>query len=213
MKNLWFILLVVLVASQVVNADDKEPNDPNELLQSKWDAVVKDPNDPNELLQSKWDAVVKVLHTKDIEQKVKEKLIEKIVSPIFDFPLMSKLALGRTHWPKLSHRQREEFIRLFANRLKTSYRKKISLYTDEKAFLKPAIRKKKAIFIPMQLISKDKKIDMLYKLRKVDKRWKVYDVEIQGVSIILTYRSQFNDILRKGTVEDILSQLEKPPIR
>jgi phospholipid transport system substrate-binding protein len=122
---------------------------------------------------------------------------------------MGKLALGRTHWPKLTNPQREKFTQLFAKRLKDSYREKISLYTDEKALLNPAIRKKKAIFIPMQLMSKDKKIDMLYKLRKVDERWKIYDVEIQGVSIILTYRSQFNDILRKGTVEDILSQLEK----
>ena len=209
MKNLWFILLVVLVVSQGVNADDRDPNDPNELLWAKWDAVVKNPNDPNELLRAKWDAVIKVLRTEDIDQKTKEKVIDKIISPIFDFTLMGKLALGRTHWPKLTNPQREKFTQLFAKRLKDSYREKISLYTDEKAFLNPAIRKKKAIFIPMQLMSKDKKIDMLYKLRKVDERWKIYDVEIQGVSIILTYRSQFNDILRKGTVEDILSQLEK----
>ena len=213
MKTLWCILLVVLVAGQGVDADNKDPNDANELLWAKWDAVVKDPNDPNELLWAKWDAVIKVLQSEDIDQKVKEKVIDKIVSPIFDFALMGKLALGRTHWPKLTHPQREKFIRLFAKRLKDSYREKISLYTDEKALLNPAIRKKKAIFIPMQLMSKDEKIDMLYKLRKVDKRWKIYDVEIQGVSIILTYRSQFNDILCKGTVEDILSQLEKPPTR
>ncbi len=213
MKNLCFIFLVVLVASQVVDADDKDPNDPNELLRANWDAVVKDPNDPNELLQAKWDALIKVLQTEELDREVKEKIIDKIISPIFDFKLMGKLALGRTHWPKLTHPQREKFTQLFAKRLKDSYREKISLYTDEKALLNPAIRKKKAIFIPMQLISKDKKIDMLYKLRKIDKCWKIYDVEIQGVSIILTYRSQFNDILRKGTVEDILSQLEKPQTR
>ncbi len=213
MKNLWFILLVVLVVSQGVNADDRDPNDPNELLWAKWDAVVKNPNDPNELLRAKWDAVIKVLRTEDIDQKTKEKVIDKIISPIFDFTLMGKLALGRTHWPKLTNPQRKKFTKLFAKRLKDSYREKISLYTDEKALLNPAIRKKKAIFIPMQLMSKDKKIDMLYKLRKVDERWKIYDVEIQGVSIILTYRSQFNDILCKGTVKDILSQLEKPPTR
>jgi phospholipid transport system substrate-binding protein len=63
----------------------------------------------------------------------------------------------------------------------------------------------------MELISKDKKVTITHKLRKVDKRWKIYDVDIQGVSILLTYRSQFDDILRKGTVEDLLSRLEKPP--
>ena len=198
MKSLWCTLLVFLVAVQGVNANDKDPNDPN---------------DPNELLRAKWDAVASVLHDKDIDQKAKEKEIDKIVSPIFDFELMAKLALGRKHWPKLTPPQCEKFTKLFAERLKTSYREKISLYTNEKAFFNPAIRKKKAIFIPMQLMSKDKKIEILYKLRKVDKCWKIYDVEIQGVSIILTYRSQFEDILRKGTVKDILSQLEKPPTR
>lgn len=213
MKNLCFIFFVVLVASQGVNADCKDPNDPNEQLQAKWDVVVKDPNDPNELLQAKWDAVIKVLQSKEIDQKVKEKVIDKIVSPIFDFTLMGKLALGGTHWPKLNQQQREKFIQLFSKRLKESYCEKISLYTDEKALLKPGIRKRKAIFIPMQLMSKDKKIDMLYKLRKVEKRWKIYDVEIQNVSIILTYRSQFKDILSKGSIKDVLSQLEKPSAR
>ena len=97
MRNLWWVFLIFLVASQGVDAKDKDPNDPNEQLLAKWDAVIKDPNDPNELLQAKWDAVIKVLQAKDIDQKVKEDLIDKIVSPIFDFPLMGKLSLGRTH--------------------------------------------------------------------------------------------------------------------
>jgi phospholipid transport system substrate-binding protein len=63
----------------------------------------------------------------------------------------------------------------------------------------------------MKLINKDSEITILYKLRKADKFWKIYDVEIQGVSILLTYRSQFDDILRRGTVKDLLSRLEKPP--
>jgi phospholipid transport system substrate-binding protein len=71
----------------------------------------------------------------------------------------------------------------------------------------------------MVLISQDKEIAILYKLHKLDVQgkgrvnmpWRIYDVEIEGVSILLTYRSQFDDILRRGTVEDLLSHLEKPP--
>ena len=193
MRSLWCAFLVLLVAGQGVQADDKDPNDPNELLRTKWNAVIS------------------VLQKKDIDEKAKEKQINKIVSPIFDFPLMAKLALGRKHWPKLTPPQREKFTRLFVERLKTSYREKVALYTNERVSFKPAVQKKKIVYIPMELISKDRKIVMLYKLRKVDKRWKIYDVEIQGVSILLTYRSQFDDILRNGTVEDLLSRLEKPP--
>jgi len=193
MRSLWCAFLVLLVAGQGVQADDKDPNDPNELLRTKWNAVIS------------------VLQRKDIDEKAKEKQVSKIVSPIFDFPLMAKLALGRKHWPKLTPPQREKFTRLFVERLKTSYREKVALYTNERVSFKPAVQKKKIVYIPMELISKDRKIVMLYKLRKVDKRWKIYDVEIQGVSILLTYRSQFDDILRSGTVEDLLSRLEKPP--
>ena len=203
--------MVFLVAGQGVDAKDKDPNDPNEQLLVKWDVVIKDPNDPNELLQAKWDAVVKVLQAKDIDQKVKEEVIDKIVSPIFDFQLMGKLALGRTHWPKLTPPQREKFTQLFAERLKASYRGKITLYKDEKASFKPVVQKKSTIHIPMVLISANKNITILYKLRKADKHWKIYDVEIQGVSIIMTYRSQFDDILSHGSVKDLIYQLEKSP--
>ena len=211
MKSLYCVLLVFLVVCQSANADNKDSDDPNELLLARFDAVIKDPNDPNELLQAKWETIVKVLQAKDIDQKLKEKVIDKIVSPIFDFTLMGKLALGRTHWPKLTPPQRKKFAGLFAERLKASYRKKVTLYKDEKALFKPAVQKKSTIHIPMVLLSANKNITILYKLHKADKRWKVYDVEIEGVSIILTYRSQFDDTLSHGTVNDLISQLEKPP--
>ncbi|MHC4069324.1 MAG: Tgt2/MlaC family protein [Planctomycetota bacterium] len=188
-------LLLLLMAGQYVNADDKDPNEPNKLLRTKWDAVVS------------------VLQNKDIEQEEKEEQISKIVNPSFDFPLMAKLALGKKNWPKLNEQQRKKFTELFIERVSTSYCDKISLYTDEKVLFKPSIQKKKTTYIPMELISKDKTIAMLYKLRKVDGCWKIYDVEIEGVSIILTYRSQFDDILRRGTVEELLSRLEKPATR
>jgi len=193
MRSLWCVLLVFLVAGQVANAADKDPNDPNELLRTKFNAVIS------------------VLQNKDIDQKAKERQISEIVVPIFDFPLMAKLSLGRKHWPKLTTPQREKFTELFVERLKASYREKIMLYTEEKVVFKPTVQKKKTTHIPVELVSKDKKVAMLYKLRKVDERWKIYDVEIEGVSVLLTYRSQFDDILRFGTVEDLLSQMEKPP--
>jgi phospholipid transport system substrate-binding protein len=199
MKSLWIAIIIILTTCQVVNAGKKEPEDPNY------------PNDPNELIRLKWNAVISVLQNKDLDQETRVKKINKIVSPIFDFPLMAKLALGREHWPKLTDQQQEKFTRLFIERLRTSYREKIALYTNEEILFKPAEKKKNAIYIPMELATKDKKITVLHKLRKVDKRWRVYDVEIQGVSILLTYRSQFDDILSKGTIEDLLSRLEEPP--
>ncbi len=214
MRSLLCAIMVLVVVGQAANGCEKEPNE------------AEYPRDPNELLRVKWGAVVSVLQNKELDQKAKEKEVGKIVSPIFDFPLMAKLALGKRHWPKLSGAEREKFTELFVERLKSSYQEKIALYRDEEVLFKPAVRKKSTIQIPMVLVSSDKEVAILYKLREVeerrkvkvgeklkvktDKRWKVYDVEIQGVSILLTYRSQFDDILRKGTVKDLLSRLERP---
>lgn len=233
--NLLPVMLVLLAWGWDVDAQEKSPkatkeqpdtqsvsqaadaNDPNELWWSRWDVRATDPNDPNKVLEAKWDAVLGVLEAKDLDQEVKERIIDRIVSPVFDFPLMGRLALGRMHWPKLNPAQREKFVRLFVTRLKALYLKKTSLYKDEKVSFRPAILKRNVVHIPVVLISEDKKITMLYKLHKMDEpsktneRWKIHDLEIEGVSILLTYRSQFDDILRRGTVEDLLSSLEKPP--
>ena len=210
-------LLVFLIAGQITNANNEDPNDPNEMLQIKLGADVKDPNDLKKLLQLKWDAIICVLQKKDIDQKAKEKQFNKIITPIFDLPLMAKLALGSKHWPKSNLPQREKYTQLFTERLKSSYWETIKLYKDEKVLFKPAVqnkKNKKTVYIPVELISKDDKTTILYKFRKVDLpqvNWKIYDVEIQGVSILLTYRAQFDDILSNGNVKDLLSQLEKPP--
>jgi len=239
LRTVWFAIFVLLALGQGVDASQEGPkgskeqpggqsatrakdaNDPNELWWRKWDVSVKDPNNPNELLSAKWTAVLKVLQAQDLDEKTKERIVDRIVSLVFDFPLMGQLALGRAHWPKLNSAQREEFIKVFVERLKALYLEKTTHYTNEKVTLKPAVQKKSTAQIPMVLLSEGKEIAILYKLRKTDQRskgqpnmpWKIYDVEIEGVSILLTYRAQFDDILRKGTVEDLLSHLAKPPSR
>jgi phospholipid transport system substrate-binding protein len=167
-------------------------------------------NGSDELLRSKWELIEKILKNKEMDTKAKQQEISKIVSPVFDFPVMAKLSLGRKNWPKLTKPQQEKFTELFIKLLKDSYGGKIAAYSDEEVVFKPSIKKKKTIHIPIDMISKEKKFAMIYKLRKVEKSWKIYDVEIEGVSFLLTYRSQFDDILSRGTVEDLLSRLEKP---
>jgi len=181
------------------------------VLLTKWGKTIKESKDPDKMMESIRDAIVETLRSERLSEKAKGDVIDGLVSPVFEFPLMSKLSLGRKHWPKLTATQREKFTSLFVKRLKTLYREKIMLFTDEKILLKRPVQKKKTVHVAMELISDDKKITILYKLHKIDKHWRIYDVEIQGVSIILTYRSQFDDVLSNGSVEDLLAQLEKPP--
>jgi len=192
-NQFWFVsfFAVLVLSAACVGADTNEPNNPKKLLQTKFEAVFA------------------VLGNKNLDQQTKEKQISEIVSPVFDFPLMAKLSLGRKHWPKLTETQRGKFTELFTEKLKTFYLKKISLYEDQTVRFKKTLQGKKTTLVPVELVSKDKTIAMLYKFRKAGNRWKIYDVQIEGVSVLLTYRSQFNDILSRGTVDDLLAQMEK----
>jgi phospholipid transport system substrate-binding protein len=190
MKNLLVAVLGLLLFSQSVAADGK--------------------SEVEELLKTNLDAVFAVLQKKGLEQQAKNQEIVEIVTPMFDFELMARLSLGKKHWPGLSQDKKERFTELFIQRLKASYLTNFTLYTDEKIFYEPSVQVKKKIHAPTYLISKDKKISILYKFYKAGNDWKIYDLEIQGVSIIRSYRSQFSRILESGTVDDLLLKLENP---
>jgi phospholipid transport system substrate-binding protein len=190
MKTLFYAVLCSLILSQTVMADNKSAAE--------------------ELLRNKLDAVIAVLQKEDLEQQAKNNEIIEIVTPIFDFSLMAKLSLGKKYWPGLTKEKKDIFAELFIKRLKESYLEKMTLYTDESIEYKAPVQINKKIHIPTELVSKDNKISMLYKLHKSKHCWQVYDIEIQGVSIIRTYRSQFDQVLRSGTIDDLLLKLEQP---
>jgi len=190
MKSLLYSVFILLVMTQTVGADDKD--------------VAK------ELLESRIEAAIAALHKKDLDQQEKNKQVVEIVTPIFNFPLMAKLSLGRKYWPGLTKEKRQRFTELFTKRLKETYLGKLTLYTDQTVVYKTPVQVKRKIKIPTELVSKDNKISMLYKFHKSKHSWMIYDIEVQGVSIISTYRSQFDQVLSKGTIDELLLKLENP---
>ena len=163
-----------------------------------------------EFIKRNLDAVFTVLQKKDLSPQARKNEVVEIVTPMFDFNLMAKLSLGKKYWPNLSQEQKERFTELFVERLRQSYLNKLTAYTDEKIVYESPIADEKKVSVPTVLISKGKKISMLYKLYPADNTWKIYDIEIQGVSIIRSYRAQFNEILQKGTFDDLLEKMQKP---
>ncbi len=190
MRRILCIAVVMLLISQVGWSDDR--------------------NAAKELLVTNIESALSTLQRKDLVQQEKNKQVTAIVEPLFDFNLMAKLALGRKYWPDLSEKNREKFVDLFVARLKATYVDKLSLYTNERVIYGSPVQNGIKIQIPTKVISKTKNYSMLYKLYKSPKGYKIYDIEIEGVSLISTYRSQFHDILSKGTIDDLLLKLEKP---
>jgi phospholipid transport system substrate-binding protein len=190
MMKVWFYAVFgLLFLSQAGTADDKSAAE--------------------EFIKSNLGAVFSVLQKKDLSQPARKSEVVEIVTPMFDFKLMAKLSLGKKYWPDLSREHKERFTELFVERLRQSYLNKLTAYTDEKIIYEPPVAVKKKVHVPTLLVSQGKKISMLYKLYSSNNTWKIYDVEIQGVSIIRSYRSQFKEILQNGTFDELLQKMQK----
>lgn len=161
-----------------------------------------------ELLKQRLDAVLVVLQDEKLSLEAKKEKISTIVSPMFDFPLMAKLTLGRKHWPSMTRQQQDKFTTLFVDLLRKTYLDRISSYSDEQVVIKNTAEVNQKVHVLTDLISKGENISMLYKFYRTGNGWKIYDLEVEGVSLIVSYRNQFDQILSNGTVNDLIEQLE-----
>ena len=190
MKQLLYAALSLLILTQSVAADDK--------------------SDVQTLVKSNLDSVISILENKELEQQAKNEKVLEIVTPLFDFSLMARLSLGKKHWTELTEEKQDRFTELFIKLLKDSYLESMTRYTDEKiAYLEPVLVKTR-VYIPTDLISKNNKISILYKFYKSKEKWLIYDLEIEGVSIVKSYRNQFDHALSTGTIDELLLDMEKP---
>lgn len=175
------------------------------------DAAAQDTAAVEIMLREKVDSALEILRRPDQDLADKKEAIVQIVEPLFDFPLMAKLVLGKKHWNSLSAAEQERFETLFVERLKSSYIDKIDLYRDEQVAWHPAVAEGAGkVRIPSTIVSKDQEITTVYKLYRGSGQWRIYDVEVQGVSIVTSFRSQFDQILTKGTKADLFKELESP---
>jgi phospholipid transport system substrate-binding protein len=136
--------------------------------------------------------------------------VRKIINEIFDYTELSKRTLGR-NWKKFSDAQKTEFMSLFSALLENVYADRILAYTHEVIeFGKETELRKNQVEVESNIITSDnKKVPLNYRLILKDNQWRVYDVVIEGVSMVKNYRSQFKQILSKKSPEELLETLRK----
>jgi phospholipid transport system substrate-binding protein len=128
---------------------------------------------------------------------------------MFDFSELSKRTLTQ-HWSKFTPEQQKEFINLYKSLLEDSYADKILMYTDEKIlFTKEIPLTEKTAEVQSTVIRKTDEIPIYYRVILKDGIWMIYDVVIEGVSLINNYRSQFREILVNKPPESLLETLRK----
>ncbi len=141
-------------------------------------------------------------------EATRKQALRDSIMPRFDWAEMAKQSLGK-HWDGVSARH-NEFIAAFADFLGNSYVGKIGSYKDEKILFVQEIVKNNVAEVKTKIVpTKGEPTSVNYQLHQVQGDWKIYDVVVEDISLVVNYRSQFNRILAKGSFDDLLRQLKE----
>jgi phospholipid transport system substrate-binding protein len=141
------------------------------------------------------------------QRNQRRRLIKQTVDRHFDYQEMAKRSLGAT-WRNLSSSQRQEFVRLFAELLEASYSDKIEKYAGNVKidYVGDNLEEDYAEVRTVVVRANDR-IPFSYRLLNEDGRWMVYDVVIEGVSLVSNYRSQFSRIMHESSYSELVRRL------
>ena len=170
-----------------------------------------DVEDINSMVKKKVSVIFDLLGKQDIEKNERNEKIVGELNEIMDFKLAAYLSLGK-HWKKISKTQKKEFVKIFQQYINNYIVEKIDLYTNQKIDIGDSkIVKKGRAELEIGILSGGETLKVNFKLRKNKKKeWRVYDVDIEGVSLITTFRSQFSGVMKNSSFEELLEKLKNP---
>jgi phospholipid transport system substrate-binding protein len=168
---------------------------------------------PMETVETGVNKMLSTLGDPAFKAKAKDEQIAQlgeIIETVFDFNELSRRTLGR-EWKKMKPEQRKEFQQLFKKLLQGVYADRLLSYSDQKVlFEKEIMLKKGRAEVQSYLQTSDgQKIPLFYRLTDKSGSWRVYDVIIEGVSMVKNYRTQFRQILAKDSPEKLLEILRQ----
>ena len=167
---------------------------------------------PTDQVKSGTDQVLKIIQDPALKgadkTPVRRQQLRTVVDQVFDWQETGKRALGR-HWQPLTPEQRQEFSSLFADLVERSYVGKIELYSGEKIIYAGDTIEGDQATVKTKLITKSQtEIPIDYRLQKEGDRWRVYDVLIEGVSLVGNYRTQFNRVIQQTGYDDLVKKMK-----
>ena len=166
---------------------------------------------PTEQLKASIDRVLQILDDPAFKPEAKlaerRKAVRRIADEIFDFEEMAQRALGQ-HWRPLTADQRKEFIPLFADLLDRAYLATIERYSGEPIqYTGEQVEGDFAVVSTKILTKQDQEIPVAYRMLRHGDRWLIYDVSAEGVSLVANYRTQFNNIIRTSSYDELLKRI------
>lgn len=193
LKKIIFTLLAVCVLSSFAGAAvaDQGPLDrvkegADKLIQILSDSELQDP--------AKHDEAITILR-KTAEQYI-------------DFRLVTMYSVGKP-WLKMTPKMQNDLTEAFIRLLERTYLKRIPAYEGQKIDYKDEQVSGKKAKVAAEIIDKDKKIVVEFRLKNIDGVWMIYDMVAEGVSLVSNYRSQFSEVLSNGTPEELLNLINE----
>ncbi len=162
---------------------------------------------PKEQLKTTVDKVLEVLKDKSLSPEQSREQVAALIKERFNFRAMSQGVLG-INWRRADQQQRDRFIELFTEVLKNSYLGRIEAYSNEKVqYGDQRIEGNRAVVDTTIVTKQNKEIPVSYSMVHEDDQWLVYDVKIEGVSLVLNYRTSYAEIVQKSGVDGLLKQM------
>jgi len=133
----------------------------------------------------------------------------KLVYARFDFSELTKPSLGR-HWLELDQVQRREFVAALTQKLLVAYGRTVRASGDEKIEFNGEELNGNLANVETKVVSANSTLPIDYRLHFVDGQWKVYDMVIDQVSIVHNYRAQFDRVIARSSVKELLQKMKEP---
>jgi len=166
---------------------------------------------PTEQLRGAIDQILQVLEDPALKGSVRaadrHRAVRQITDEIFDFEETARRAMAQ-HWRSLTPAQRSEFVETFSDLIERAYMSKIELYSGEKIqYPGERVEGDVATVATRILTKKGAEVPIDYRMLKRGERWRVYDVSIEGVSLVASYRTQFNNVIRTSSYDELLRKM------
>ena len=167
---------------------------------------------PTDAMKTTIDEVLRIVRDKELKQPSKaderRQMLEQVVEVRFDYQEMSRRALGAP-WNTLSDQEKQEFVGLFRTLLTNSYADKIETYSGEGVQYLNERMEKEYAEVRTKVQSGKTEIPLDYRLINKTNDWRVYDVVVDGISLVNNYRGQFTKIIKSSSYPDLVEQLRK----
>jgi phospholipid transport system substrate-binding protein len=167
---------------------------------------------PTDAMKATIDEVLRIVRENELKQPSKaaerRQLLERVVEARFDYQEMSRRALGAP-WNTLTDQEKQEFVGLFRTLLTNSYADKIETYSGEGVQYLNERTEKEYAEVRTKVLSGKTEIPLDYRLINKVNDWRVYDVVVDGISLVNNYRGQFAKIIKSSSYADLVEQLRK----